>query len=181
MTVLFDLDLTTQDVAQITSADALAAFFLRMGYSTNSRRVIPSQALGIQASDDIQHIELLAEDAEGFLRVIFVRLRSVTAKARNLLVRTFGKQTQDYLLVLTSDFEALEFVLIEKLKQRRKGPGDDVITTPQAKVFVIPRRYPQGMLRNTSPIDLYRSGRSRQTGCYSPICQTDERFRRGPL
>jgi len=46
---------------------------------------------------------------------------------------------------LASDFESLEFVLIEKLRQQRKGPIGDVITTPQAKVFVVPRRWPQAM------------------------------------
>jgi hypothetical protein len=47
----------------------------------------------------------------------------VTANDRNALVRAFGQQNQDYLLVLTSDFEALEFVLIEKVQHQRKGPG----------------------------------------------------------
>ena len=31
----------------------------------------------------IQLIEVLSEDSEGFLRVVFVRLRSLTAKSRN--------------------------------------------------------------------------------------------------
>ncbi len=147
MAIKFDIDLTPEDVAQLTSADALAALFQRMGYDTGKRAVVPAQAVGLDGNSDIQHIELLSEDAEGFLRIVFVRLRSVTAKSRNLVVRTFGRQTQDYLLILTSDFEALEFVLIEKLRQQRKGPVGDVITTPQAKVFVVPRRWPQAMLR----------------------------------
>lgn len=147
MAIKFDIDLTPEDVAQLTSADALAALFQRLGYDTGKRAVVPAQAVGLDGNSDIQHIELLSEDAEGFLRIVFVRLRSVTAKARNLVVRTFGRQTQDYLLILASDFESLEFVLIEKLRQQRKGPVGDVITTPQAKVFVVPRRWPQAMLR----------------------------------
>ncbi|MGH7176273.1 MAG: hypothetical protein ACREJC_02730, partial [Tepidisphaeraceae bacterium] len=147
MAIALDLDLTTEDISRLTSADALAAFFQRLGYSTSKRSTIPAQAVGLDGLSDIWHIELVSEDADGFLRVVFVQLRSVTAKARNTLVRTFGQQNQDYLLVLTSDFEALEFVLIEKVRHQRKGPGGDSITKPQAKVFVVPRRWPQNMLR----------------------------------
>ncbi len=147
MAIKLDVDLTPEDVSRLTSVDALAAFFQRLGYDTGKRTVIPAQAVGLDGNSDIQHIEMISEDAGQFLRVVFVRLRSVTAKARHLLVRSFGKQTQDYLLVLASDFEALEFVLIEKVRQPRKGAIGDVLIAPQAKVFVVPRRWPQAMLR----------------------------------
>ena len=147
MAIAFDLDLTPEDLSRLISVDALAAFFQRLGYSTAKRATIPAQAVGLDGVGDIRQIELVSEDADGFLRVVFVQLRSVTAKVRNTLVRTFGQQNQDYLLVLTSDFEALEFVLIEKVRHQRKGPGGDSITKPQARVFVVPRRWPQNMLR----------------------------------
>lgn len=148
MPIKLDLDLDAADVSALTSVDALTAFLARLGYPTGKRQVIPPDAIGLADSDkSVQHLELLSEDDEGFLRVIFAQLRSVTAKVRGDLVRAFGRQNQDYLLVLTRDFDALEFVLIEKLQPARRGPGADAGTRPQAKVFVVPRRWPQAMLR----------------------------------
>src|SRR5688572_30114953 len=146
MPIKLDIDLQPADVSAIVSADALAAFLSKLGYPSAKRQVIPPDAVGLADSDkNVQQLELLSEDDEGFLRVIFAQLRSVTAKARNDLVRAFGKQNQDYLLILTRDFDALEFVLIEKVQQTRKGPGAEAGTKPLAKVFVVPRRWPQAM------------------------------------
>src|SRR4051812_12224680 len=113
MPIKLDLDLQSEDVSRLTSADAVAAFLAKLGYPTAHRQSIPPDAVGLaDAEKNIQHMELLSEDPEGFLRVVFAQLRSVTAKARGDLVRAFGKQQQDYLFILTKDFEALEFVLI---------------------------------------------------------------------
>ena len=63
----------------------------------------------------VRAIEILSEDAEGFLRVVFVHLRSLTAKSRNDLARVLGRTNVDHLLVLTSDFDTLEFVITRSL------------------------------------------------------------------
>lgn len=149
MPAKLDLDLSVKDIARLTSADALAAFFHRLGYPTERRAVLPPEALGLADTDkSIAAMELLSADDDAFLRVIFVQLRSVTAKARAELVRTFGKRTEDHLLVLAArDFDALEFVLVEKVQHQHKGPGGDAGTRALAKVFVVPRRWPQEMLR----------------------------------
>ena len=140
-----DLDLTGPDIAQLTSADALAGFLTGLGYDTGARAMLTPEAIGLPAGavGPIRHIELLSEDAEGlFLRVVFVQLGSLTAKTRNDLARVLGRTNIDHLLVLASDFEILEFVLLDKQKGQRRG----VAAAPRVQVvprtFAVDRRAP---------------------------------------
>lgn len=129
-----DLDLTSRDLAAVTSLDALVGLLTRLGYNTNARTALTPEAIGLagDAAARVRMIELLAEDDEGFFRVVFVQLRSLTATARNDLARVLGRSTVDHLLVLTSDFSTLEFVVLDKRKRERRGPSD------QARIQVVP-------------------------------------------
>lgn len=135
MQLTADIDLTIKDIAGLASLDAVAGFLARLGYPTDRREELSAAALGLppETADAIRKIELLAEDAERFLRVIFVQLRSVTAKARNELARNLGSRNADHLLILTKDFDVLEFVLIDKETRQRHAPGGG------PSVRVIPR------------------------------------------
>lgn len=135
MQLTADIDLTTKDIASLASLDAVGAFLTRLGYPTDRREELSAAALGLspETADAIRKIELLAEDAERFFRVIFVQLRSVTAKARNELARNLGSRNADHLLILTKDFDVLEFVLIDKETRQRHAPGGG------PSVRVIPR------------------------------------------
>ena len=42
-----DLDLTTRDLAGLTSPDALTAFLSRLGYDTSRRTVLTASSLGL--------------------------------------------------------------------------------------------------------------------------------------
>jgi hypothetical protein len=130
-----DIDLTTKEIAGLASLDAVAAFLARLGYPTDRREELTAAAFGLppETADAIRKIELLTEDAERFFRVIFVQLRSVTAKARNELARNLGSRNADHLLILTKDFEVLELVLIDKETRQRHAPGGG------PSVRVIPR------------------------------------------
>lgn len=83
-----------------------------------------AEAIGLtgDSAAAIKQIELLSEDAEGFLRVVFVQLRSLTAKSRYDLARVLGKSNVDHLLILTSDFSTIEFVLLDKRRREQRGP-----------------------------------------------------------
>lgn len=135
MQLTADIDLTTKDIAGLASLDAAAGFLARLGYPTDRREDLSAAALGLpsETADAIRKMELLAEDDERFFRVIFVQLRSVTAKARNELARNLGGRSADHLLILTKDFDVLEFVLIDKETRQRHAPGGG------PSVRVIPR------------------------------------------
>jgi hypothetical protein len=120
-----DLPLDKTDVLDLTSADCIAAWLSRLGYDTGRRQVLTAGALGLNAdvAGAVREAELLAEDEDELLRVCFLRLRSLTARARTELARTLGRRNPDHLLILASDFENLEFVLIHKSKRDRPGPA----------------------------------------------------------
>src|SRR6266851_2207461 len=85
-----DLDLTAKDVAELASPDAITAFLARLGYDTSDRALLSPEAVGLsgESASAIKKIELLSEDPEKFLRVVFAQPRSLTAKVRNDLVRS---------------------------------------------------------------------------------------------
>ncbi len=120
-----DANLTAKDVSRLTSPDAVAALLTSLGYDTGSRIQLSPEAIGLagESAAAVLGIEVLSEDPEGFLRVVFVHLRSLTARARNDLARVLGRTNVDHLLILTSDFSVIEFVLLDKRKREARGPG----------------------------------------------------------
>jgi hypothetical protein len=80
-----DANLTAKDVSHLTSPDAVAALLTALGYDTGTRERLSPEAIGLsgESAAAVVGIEVLSEDPEEFLRVVFVHLRSLTAKARN--------------------------------------------------------------------------------------------------
>ncbi len=119
-----DLDLTAKEVTELASPDAITAFLAKLGYDTADRTPLSPEAVGLsgESASAIKTIELLSEDPEKFLRVVFAQPKSLTAKVRNDLVRVLGKSNLDHMLVLASDFDTLEFVFLDKRKTEQKGP-----------------------------------------------------------
>jgi len=75
-----DRDIQHREIQQISSADAMAAFFAGLGYNTEARTVQTPGNLGITADGTLQpihRIELIA-DQEGLLQVYLFELKSVT-------------------------------------------------------------------------------------------------------
>src|SRR5262249_12006773 len=109
-----DLDLTDKEVAGLASPDALTAFLTKLGDDTAQRASLSPKAIGLvgESASAIKRIELLSEDPEQFLRVVFAQPKSLTAKVRNDLVRVLGRTNIDHLLILASDFDTLEFVFL---------------------------------------------------------------------
>lgn len=120
-----DVDLTTAHIGGLASPDAISAFLTELGYPTARRQEVPPTSLGLsmETTESIRRMELLAEDDEQFFRVLFVQLRSITAKARNELARNLGAGIADHLIILTKDFEEIEFVLIDKATRRGHSPA----------------------------------------------------------
>ncbi len=120
-----DLELSAKDVSSLSSADAVAGFFTTLGYPTGVRQQLTPSALGLtgDTAQAVRAVELLAADEDGILRVVFARVRSITAKVRNELARKLGQTGSDHLIVLASDFDVLEFVLVDKRSRQHRGPA----------------------------------------------------------
>jgi hypothetical protein len=129
-----DIQLGHADIQALSSADAVAAFFERLGYNTNVRASQTPANLGITADSTlrpIKKIELLA-DQEGLLQVYLFELRSVTVAHTRAVANAFRLLAVTYpLLVVTSDYERLDFVLLEREHPAAPGSG---IGAPQVKV-----------------------------------------------
>ena len=138
-----DVDVTARDVGGLTSPDALMAFLSRLGYETDSRVALTPESIGLtgEAARAIKGIELLSEDRDEELRVLFVQPRSLTAKVKNELARVLGKRIVEHLLILSPDFDTLEFVLLDPPKPERGGknrPG----SRPIYRTLTVNRRRP---------------------------------------
>ena len=112
----YDVDINAKDIAQLINADAIADFFARFGYNTNVRTEQTPHNLGISAAGTIRpinRIELIASQ-EGLFQVYLFELSSVTINHTRALVRSFKNLRGYFLLVLTSNYERIDFVLVER-------------------------------------------------------------------
>jgi len=135
--------LRAEHVQLLSDADAIAAFFGRLGYNTNARTLQTPGNLGITSESSlrrIRRIELIA-DNEGFLQVYLFQLVSVTVADARTLASVFRNRLGNFLLALTANFERIDFVLVEKHTPTEHESG---ITKPQVKVraltFSVDRR-----------------------------------------
>jgi hypothetical protein len=121
-----DVQLNASDVRQLENADEMAHFFAKLRYDVDERTNIPDYAvLGIGSEDMRQHIhkiELIGKDPEdGDISIYLFEVRSVTAKLRNDIARRFRERPENAILVLTQDYEELEFVLLDRLVSRSQS------------------------------------------------------------
>lgn len=138
------MDLAEKDVTGLGSVDAMASFFTKLGYDTSDRAVLTPEAIGLtgDSAKALKTIELLAEDSEQFLRVVFAQPKSLTAKVRNDLARVLGRSTIDHVLVLSPDFDSLEFVFLDKRRKESKGPAGIERVQVVPKTISLDRRRP---------------------------------------
>ena len=64
-----DLQLTPKQISNLSSADAIAAFFTSLGYDTGVRTSLTAEAIGFsgESAAPLDSIELLSEAGKGFL------------------------------------------------------------------------------------------------------------------
>jgi hypothetical protein len=126
--------LRAEDVQLLSDADAVAAFFARLGYNTNPRTIQTPGNLGItteRALRRIRRIELIADNEGFFLQVYLFQLVSLTVADARALAATFRNRVGNFLLLLTANFDRIDFVLVEKHSPAEQEGG---IAKPQVKV-----------------------------------------------
>ena len=124
--IVNDRDLKPKDVQALAGKDSIASFFAILGYDTEVRLPLTAAALGITAEQlqrHIKSIEQLAvqEDGAEPLYVYLVELTSVTIAATQGLARALKNRVGNYVLVLTDDYERLDFVLLERALSQSNG------------------------------------------------------------
>ena len=148
-----DKNISTADVQTLATRDGVAAFFASLGYRTDGRQPQSVSAMGITAgalSHQIKHIERIAVHNDGAepLDLYLIELTSVTVAATQGMARALRNRAGNYLLVLTDDYERLDFVLLQ-----RSLPGSPASPMTTRQVSVRPRILTVNR-RNPSPVQL---------------------------
>jgi hypothetical protein len=142
---VYDVELATKDLQDLSSADAVGGFFAKLGYDTSSRTIQTAANLGIPeaVTRPIKRIELIA-DHQKLLQVYLFELKSVTVAEIKALARVFRNFAGQFLLVLTADYEFVEFILLDREFSDHKSPT--AISTAQPMLiqrrFSLDRRHP---------------------------------------
>jgi len=130
-----DFDLTPAHIAGLTDRQAVRTLFAQLGYAVERGKETFADAEGMseKLAEAVKHIELVARDEHELLDVYLMELSSVTVARINDLAAHYRNRTGDYLAVLTTDYQRLDFVLFERQIPERSGG-------PTPAVRVIPRR-----------------------------------------
>jgi hypothetical protein len=143
-----DLDLTREQIQDLSSAEALAVFFARLGYPAEARLPMTAEALGLSGdlTRAMRQIERLTSVEEGALEIYLFELKSVTVGHTRALARAFRDRAGNYLLVLTDDYQRLDFVLLERVlpEGNGRGIGRKGITL-RPRVLTVDRRNPDNV------------------------------------
>ena len=134
-----DRNISVADIQTLATRDGVVAFFAALGYRTDSRQPQSVSAMGITAgslSRQIKHIERIAVHDDGAepMDLYLIELASVTIAATQGLARALRNRAGNYLLVLTDDYERLDFVLLQ-----RSLPGTPASPMAARQVSVRPR------------------------------------------
>ena len=118
-----DLDLKTTDIQLLANAEAVVALFSSLGYNTMARVKQTAEAMGLDSlSRDITRIERIADQEQGSLQVYLIELKHITVANTQKLAQAFKRRAGIFLLVLTTDYDRLDFVLINPAELRRQQP-----------------------------------------------------------
>ena len=115
-----DRDLKLSEIQVLSNAENMAAFIAALGYNTDDKSGarIKQSASALSITPDaiaktIKHVERLADQENGTLQVYLFELSSVTVAAVRALARAFRDRAGKYLLILTSDYEDIDFIFLQ--------------------------------------------------------------------
>ena len=113
-----DVQLTAGDIDVLENAEQVVHFFAHLGYDVDQNIALDHTSLGMDSEDlrqQIRSIHLIGKDPEDEEIVIYLfEVRSVTVALTQTLARRFRERPESALLVLTKDYETLDFVLVER-------------------------------------------------------------------
>ena len=142
---MIDKEVKTKHVQSLNSRDAVASFFSFLGYDVGERTEQRPENLGVTADslkNSITHIENIATQEEQ-LRVLLVELKSVTVAHTRTLLNSLRNLAGDFLLVLTSDYEEIDFVLLQRIAPEDGGGRGQKQVKARPRVLTVQRRNPR--------------------------------------
>src|SRR5437773_7664336 len=143
-------EIVRKDVQELSGRKQLQDFFAALGYNTRDITPFTPQSLGI-ANDLRSHITYIERVArlndDWSLDVFLFELRtpSVTKQQTRELTRVFQNRGGDFLLVLTTNYQQIDFVLVTK------DAANDSI--PQSKLLGIQKQHIDNPYSRTMTVD----------------------------
>ena len=108
-----NLDLKITDIQHLANAEAIMALFASLGYNTAARLKQTAEAMALDSlSREIKRIERIADQEQGSLQVYLIELKHISVANTQKLAQAFKRCAGIFLLVLTTDYDRLDFVLI---------------------------------------------------------------------
>jgi hypothetical protein len=134
--LLHDFDLKTPDLQTLSNRDAVVAFFAQLGYNTEARLPMTPAALGFPdtLAHEVTHAERVADHEEGELQVYLLEMKRVTVALTQGLARALRNRAGNFLLVLTADYERIDFVLMDLVR-----PEAEVVGLGMRQAYLRPR------------------------------------------
>lgn len=141
-----DLDLKVADIQSLANFDAIVALFASLGYNTAARVKQTSEAMALDSlSGEIKRIERIADQEQGYLQIYLIELKKITIANTQKLAQAFKRRAGIFLLVLTTDYDRLDFVLInpaELVKQQPEQTTTIGLKTNRPRILTIRRTNP---------------------------------------
>lgn len=142
-----DFEVSPSHIRSLSNRDGVASFLLMLGYNVD-RNVQSTASLGITAESlkrQITYIERIAVQ-DDWLHVYLFEMRSMRLADRQALARAFRNRSGDYLLVLTSDYDTLDFVLLQRVLPEGNGtPFARKQVTVRPRVLTVNRHNPSAV------------------------------------
>ena len=139
-----DIQLTNTDVGQLEDADQVVHFFARLGYNVDHNILLDHAALGMDTADlrqQLKQMRLVGKDpVESDIVIYLFQVRSVTVALTQQIARRFRERPENALLVLTSDYESLDFVLVERELTAGKRLGSGLRQVIRPRTLTVNRR-----------------------------------------
>jgi hypothetical protein len=130
-----DFDLTSAHLQALSSREAIVAFFAQLGYNTEARLKQTSAALGFTESlaHKVTHVERVADHENGELQVYLLEMKHVTVALTQALARALRNRVGNFLLVLTADYERIDFVLMDLVRPEGSVGGIGLLASMPAE------------------------------------------------
>lgn len=119
-----DFNLKKADIQTLADRDAIAGLFTTLGYNVE-RISQTTDALGITNDGLKRHIEYVEQLVlqDGYLFIYLFEMDSMRVSYRQALARSFRNTQGEQLIVVTSDYETIDFVYFER-EQPRDSSGN---------------------------------------------------------
>ena len=141
---LNDFDLTLQDIAAVENAQEVVHFFAKLGYDVSGETRLTAESLSIENEDlrhHIKHIRKIGVDpADAEIEIYLFELRSVTVAVTHAVMRQFRQRSGSFLFVLTSDYERIDLVLLDRIRREETSAiGGQIKYIPRPRVLTVHR------------------------------------------